>query len=886
MKRLVIVLLLAASMVVAAQESINLGLIPTPQEVCGVDSSRMVVLNKAKVKEMRSRDSMRDNRPNKEQSYSLIIKPGKITISYYSEEGRQYAYMTLAQLKQLHTEVPSMVINDWPAYRYRGWMDDISRGPVTHAKYRQKQWERLHALKYNYCNYYTEHTLYQTDYPDLAPAYAAECKPHPDEFTNLQLFAHAEKTLRIPFYQRMMDSKVNFNPATYYTYDFIMDRIIGAMRRNPTSPFFIINCDETEQLGTGRAKKLVDSLGTDEVYVQHINQCYDLIGHSHFFLHSNEYGEFDSTPYPRVAMWGDIVAKNPAMMKQLPEDMVYIMWAYEPLDSFESLIRPFKEQGNPFWVASSASHSSVMMPSPQRYVKNIANLYRDGWRGGAEGSMVTCWDDNGEALFDNCWNALYWAAEMSWNPLKTDDPEELRRREEQFNQNFERLFYGDTRPRQPQAAATPSNLEGVPDSFSSSSSPKLGEGDRPEGVGEECVYPLTNQLYTFGALATNPDIADWYVSSSLLEPLLNIYPSIVQRDHDKMEAILDKIWNDVDSAANPHVYYTFMRMVGSSEKLALQQAIHRQLTEGGYEEQCRNLSFGYLNHLAFLKSVYLRLWDQENGDYERYIVMNRYDDLGREVLELDRHVFFNVECGMRNDEFNGASTNSSFPMIALRTLYNDRPIYYTLDGSEPNSSSTKYEGPFPLERSATIKAISYNEYGEGVITEKYLLSHLAMGAKITLNTKYSDYKTIYSGGGEDALIDGLFGSNTTYADGHWQGYWGDSIDAVIDFGKPTEIREVSMRFMQNTFDWILAPWDIMLMVSDDGVNWTVQVNWPAFNFSPRETGMRLRTCTVPIFNGVTTRFLRVVVPPAGPLPDWHPAPGQPSYLFTDEIIIK
>ena len=34
------------------------------------------------------------------------------------------------------------------------------------------------------------------------------------------------------------------------------------------------------------------------------------------------------------------------------------------------------------------------------------------------------------------------------------------------------------------------------------------------------------------------------------------------------------------------------------------------------------------------------------------------------------------------------------------------------------------------------------------------------------------------------------------------------------------------------------------------------------------------------------RYLCVVVPNPGPLPEWQPAPGQPSYLFTDEIIIK
>jgi hypothetical protein len=192
-----------------------------------------------------------------------------------------------------------------------------------------------------------------------------------------------------------------------------------------------------------------------------------------------------------------------------------------------------------------------------------------------------------------------------------------------------------------------------------------------------------------------------------------------------------------------------------------------------------------------------------------------------------------------------------------------------------------------LERSATIRAISYNVYGEGVISEQYLLSHLAMGAKITLNTPYSTYKSIYSGGGDNALIDGQLGSNTTYADGHWQGYWGDSIDAVIElspFTSHLSPREISMRFMQNTFDWILAPTQIKVYASSDGKEWTLVAD-KHFDMDPRETGMRLKQYVVE-FSSTKTRYLRVVVPNPGPLPSWHPAPGQPSYLFTDEIIIK
>lgn len=858
MKRIIVILIaLAASgqwLVASGQQQVNLGVIPTPQKVELAEGGKQCVLSKAKVKEVRVLWGRGEGIGNLSQKYSLTIEPKKITIKFEGKQGREYAYMTLAQLRQLHDTLPCCTITDWPAYRYRGWMDDQSRGPVPHAAYREKQWRTLHALKFNFCNYYTEHTLYQPEYPDLAPAYLADCPPHADEVINLQLFAHAEKTLRVPFYEHMKDSKANYDPSNPVVYDFLRDRIAAAYRRFPDSPLFIINCDETEQLGTGRAKKLVDEKGSDQVYVDFINKCYEIIKQS-----SDQ--AIRQAP-PRVVMWGDIVAKDPAMMKQLPGDMTYIMWAYEPLDSYDHLIKPFKDNGTPFWVAPSLSHSSNMIPNPYRYMKNIANLARDGFLNGAEGLMNTCWDDNGEALFDNCWHGLFWSAEMAWNPIRTDDPEEFKRREAQFNENFARLFR---------------------------------RGKNGTNV---------NVLYEVGALEGNPLVGDWYNSAVLMEPLLNFNPdntgeAMTQR-LDNVIGLINEI--HIDSAANPHAHYAISRMKVNARKANLRYLLYKKLYDhdpshwnvpmSTFDSLLEKLKETYLQELFDLKREYLRLWDQENGDYERYIVCNRYDALAREVLELDRHVFAQIVQNNQN--------NPSIPMVQLRTLFGDRSIYYTLDGSEPDSSSTRYERPFPLERSATIKAISYNEYGEGVVSEQYLLSHLAMGAKITLNTQYSDYKAIYSGGGPEALIDGQLGSNTTYADGHWQGYWGDSIDVVLDFGRDIDFHEVSMRFMQNTFDWILAPTEIRVYVSRDGNNWTLGGK-ETFAMDPRETGMRLKRCVVRygewwdcerpttssiIMGGMfKTRYLRIVVPNPGPLPQWHPAPDQSSYLFTDEIIV-
>ena len=232
MKRIIVVLItLVASgqwLVASGQQQVNLGVIPTPQKVELAEGGKQCVLAKAKVKEVRVLWGRGEGIGNLSQKYSLTIEPKKITIRYEDKQGKEYAYMTLAQLRQLHDTLPCCTITDWPAYRYRGWMDDQSRGPVPHAAYRKRQWETLHALKFNFCNYYTEHTLYQPEYPDLAPAYLADCPPHPDEVINLQLFAHAEKTLRVPFYEHMKDSKANYDPSNPAVYDFLRQRIAAA----------------------------------------------------------------------------------------------------------------------------------------------------------------------------------------------------------------------------------------------------------------------------------------------------------------------------------------------------------------------------------------------------------------------------------------------------------------------------------------------------------------------------------------------------------------------------------------------------------------------------------------------------------------------------------
>lgn len=540
MKQGILLIMLAVAVTAVAQkEPVNIGVIPTPQRV----EMGQGTLAAGSFTPRRNFVSEIEGAQNQHQAYRLQITPEGVTVTCVGNEGWGYALKTLDQLKKIYGDrVPCMTITDWPAYEFRGWLDDISRGPIPNRQFRRQTRSFSEQYKLNFGNYYTEHTLYNELYPDIS-GYSGlnsyEYSNDPFMMANLQCFAHFEKTLRIPFYQSLMDGYANLNPAKEETYSFLRDQIENAVQAYHSSRFFNINCDETEGLGSGRAKQYVDQIGADEVYCQHINRVYNLVQQAWREAH-------DDASRIGVLMWGDIVAKNPAMLRKLPRDMQYIVWSYGAAESYADMIEPFaqlhREQGNDFWVAPSVSHASGA-PSVRNYIENIAYLARDGHQAGARGLMNTSWDDSGEGLFADGWHAMAWAAEMAWHPITATDPakarKELAMREKLFNQNYDRLFEIEYRRIDPDADASP-------------------------------AYSVTRMINTVGAFNGNQWVGDWCNTAALLQPLMGFNPIDVS---DKMlvrcnsvEHIVRRALAIVDSSRVPHFAYTCHRVLAVAEK--------------------------------------------------------------------------------------------------------------------------------------------------------------------------------------------------------------------------------------------------------------------------------------------------------------------------------
>ncbi len=154
--------------------------------------------------------------------------------------------------------------------------------------------------------------------------------------------------------------------------------------------------------------------------------------------------------------------------------------------------------------------------------------------------------------------------------------------------------------------------------------------------------------------------------------------------------------------------------------------------------------------------------------------------------------------------------------------------------------------------------------------------------KISLETEYANQ---YNAGGDNALIDGILGTED-FRTGTWQGYWNEDVVATVDLGKIKTNEYVKINFLQDQKSWIFLPTEVELLVSLDGLdfnsihtqkmNATARLNKPdIYNF-------------MHTFKTKAFRYIKVIARKLGELPDWHPGYTQDgqSWIFIDEIEIN
>ena len=535
---------------------------------------------------------------NEDQAYRLTVNNNFVRMEATTNTGLFYATQSLKQLfcysilsNKGEIVIPCMTITDWPNFKIRAWQVDISRGPIVSMDYLKRLIPQLAECKLNAFSLYTEHTFKTQCHPDIAPtdAFTAEeikeledfCKPyHIQIIGNQQCFGHFEEILCNPFYSDLADTKWNLNPAKEETYKFLEDHL-REVASAYKSPYFNINCDETESLGQGTARAHVDSLGAETVYYQHVNRVNRML-----------------RPYrKRVMMWGDIADQHPEILENLDDDIILIAWSYVGIDSFDAFLQPYVKSGRNFFVAPGVSLSERVWPKHYEFKKNIANLCRDGYKNGAFGVINTCWDDFGESLTNCALYGLTLGAEMSWNAAS--------QQERTTEANFTAHFLG-------------SLSDEICQHFD-----ELSEWTKIDGIGK--FTAMTEPMTPFFPALVNDSVKALNQRASVA---LSTLEKELKNDKNKAKRNADLFDNAL---------YAVHRLQWCAKRNTTRIQLYRTYndpTKANITESQKMLS-ELTSSLHDLKTEYVKVWNIESRPYWLDVNLKKYDDIARELQQLE-----------------------------------------------------------------------------------------------------------------------------------------------------------------------------------------------------------------------------------------------------------
>lgn len=367
-----------------------------------------------------------------------IILPSRNGLTVLGETGAGVFY-GIQTVKQMVTgrggsaEIERARICDWPAMRYRGLSDDLSRGPIPKLEYQEQIIRTLAAYKMNLYSPYIENTLEYQSNPlpalpgeslsqaDMKALVAYAIHYHVMIVPDQESFGHLHKVLIYQKYAQVAETPLGTTlaPEQPGSLDLIRQWFteLGAVF---PAPFFHIGADETHDLGIGQTKAEVQVRGAGPVYIDFLTRIHAALAPLH----------------RRLLFWGDIAMNDPEQVKRLPKDMIAVAWTYFPdPKGYKRWIQPFTEAGLETWVAPGIGNWKRVYPDNGHALLNIQGFVAAGQAAHSTGMLNTDWNDDGEGLWPENWYGVLFGAAASWQPGKSSM--------EQYENAYGAVFQGD-----------------------------------------------------------------------------------------------------------------------------------------------------------------------------------------------------------------------------------------------------------------------------------------------------------------------------------------------------------------------------------------------------------------------------------------------------------
>ena len=378
------------------------------------------------------------------QSYVLEVRPDGIRIDAPGEIGLSYGLATLEQWVRLRASdalpapaLPCVTVEDAPAVAERGVLLDISRSRVPTMERLFALVDRLSGWKINQLQLYTEHTFayrgHETVWRDASPVTPEEARRldahcrerHVELIPNQNSFGHLHRWLRHAAYRHLAECPEGIeHPFSREREPFslcpldpgslaLLDDLYAQLLPNFSSRRLHIGFDETIDLGRGRSRARAEEIGVAGLYRDFLRDVHGLAA---------RHGR-------RIQFWGDIVARQPGILSEVPRDAVVMEWGYEADHPFAERAASLADANLEFHLCPGTSSWLSLAGRWTNARTNISRAVRTAVDAGAAGVTVTDWGDQGHLQPPVASEpGLLAAATLAWNPavpLGTDAAADL-----------------------------------------------------------------------------------------------------------------------------------------------------------------------------------------------------------------------------------------------------------------------------------------------------------------------------------------------------------------------------------------------------------------------------------------------------------------------------
>ncbi|MFI3280993.1 MAG: family 20 glycosylhydrolase [Rikenellaceae bacterium] len=269
-----------------------------------------------------------------------------------------------------------------------------------------------------------------------------------------------------------------------------------------------------------------------------------------------------------------------------------------------------------------------------------------------------------------------------------------------------------------------------------------------------------------------------------------------------------------------------------------------------------------------LYAIAERGWSQESA--------LEWGDFLRRVDALDKHMLAAgiVPARSRFNIDHRATPVGGGVSVSLSSICDDVEIRYTLDGSEPCATSSKYSTPLLLRSSGVITAATFRAGEmEGAVLTLPIDFNLATGALVSGAEPNMDLAT----NGVRGIIRSI--------DYEWCSVYNKDVAFTLDLGESKPIESISINTIVDHNMGVAHPKSVRFLASTDGEKF-VEVG--VVNVAPEvsfEAAVAVRENLVERL-AIAARYIKIEMANAGLMPAGNPRVGQFSKINFDEVTIR